>query len=240
MTIVDAIAAFALGVCIGGMAIAAVNLGLWIAAGGTRKRRKRAESPDLSDVIRDIDKIGSQFESMSGTIISLRMVVSERDKEIEELRAAIREGHDCPDMQALKLCPRAKYGRTQMTKTEGKELIKTIQAWIDGKPMQSRSWHSNAWEDDVYGFNGWTFGTIRVKPEPVARPWTFEECPVGITVKLKNNVDSPIMLLTCKTINGTVFLAGKTEAISMATLFHYYVTEANKPCGVLLDDDDKF
>ena len=54
-----------------------------------------------------------------------------------------------------------------MTKNETKTMIEVMQAYVDGKTIQVYDEEESTWIDSIGPAWNWTFGSYRVKPEPL-------------------------------------------------------------------------
>ena len=124
-----------------------------------------------------------------------------------------------------------------MTKVETIELIRIMQAYVDGKTIECRYKRSvDVWSSCD---PNWVFPTTdyRVKPEPQYRPWTEPEVPVGAILRYKNNAQSVRLLIQRSSEKGMV---GPDTNLAYSFIFDHMehsLTGINGPwlpCGVLI------
>jgi hypothetical protein len=64
-----------------------------------------------------------------------------------------------------------------MTKEQTKEAIRIMQAFVDGKDVQSM--YEGKWSLVHVPRWNWDDTEYRIKPTPTLRPWTADEVPLG-------------------------------------------------------------
>lgn len=122
-----------------------------------------------------------------------------------------------------------------MTKEQTNEAIKVMEAYVDGKQIQSKTCDKLEWSDCIEPI--WDFDTFiyRVKPEPKLRPYTFAEmCEAvkkhGVMVKSKKIAE------VC-TITGFVeeYIFCNVEVCETYEEFMKSSVwfDDNSPCGIL-------
>ena len=67
---------------------------------------------------------------------------------------------------------------------ETKEAIRVMQAYVDGKELQSM--YAGNWQTVTNPRWGWSDTEYRIKPTPVLRPWTADEVPLGGQIRSKS------------------------------------------------------
>ena len=76
-----------------------------------------------------------------------------------------------------------------------KEAIRVMQAFVDGKEVQSM--YEGNWSLVHVPRWNWDDTQYRIKPTPVLRPWTADEVPLGAILRYKGNNQSIRMLIVC-------------------------------------------
>jgi len=76
-----------------------------------------------------------------------------------------------------------------MTLEQTKEAIRVMQAYVDGKEVESKHITSHNWVLDKTPRWNWDNFDYRIKPTPVLRPWTADEVPVGGQIRSKQSRD---------------------------------------------------
>jgi hypothetical protein len=76
-----------------------------------------------------------------------------------------------------------------------KEAIRIMQAFVDGKEVQSM--YDGKWASVTVPRWNWDDTQYRIKPTPVLRPWTADEVPLGAWLRYKGNNQSIRMLIVC-------------------------------------------
>jgi hypothetical protein len=83
-----------------------------------------------------------------------------------------------------------------------KEAIKVMQAYVNGKTIESYSTLYLEWR--VAPSPSWNFAEkrFRIKPTDTLRPWTADEVPLGAWIRYKENNQSIRMMIVCNRENG--------------------------------------
>jgi hypothetical protein len=118
-----------------------------------------------------------------------------------------------------------------MTQTEKvAEQIKVMQAYLNGKQIEAKSYYSVLdWEVVMCPTWNWYAQDYRVKPEkPLYRPWNLGEIPVGCTICFKQNPSSKV-LISANT-GGRVWCCGKAN--SAEGVLRNYTMPDGSPCGI--------
>ena len=66
-----------------------------------------------------------------------------------------------------------------MTREQTIESIRIMQAYVDGKEVESKLIGTYDWVLDKNPSWNWFNYDFRIKPTPVLRPWTADEVPLG-------------------------------------------------------------
>jgi hypothetical protein len=74
-----------------------------------------------------------------------------------------------------------------MNKEQTIEAIRVMQAFVDGKEIESLC-NEVIWERVVNPIWSWNTTWYRIKPTPVLRPWTADEVPLGAWMRKKQDV----------------------------------------------------
>jgi hypothetical protein len=111
-----------------------------------------------------------------------------------------------------------------MNKEQTKEAIKVMQAFVDGKEVESM--YDGKWASRTNPSWNWTNCFYRIKPTPVLRPWTSDEVPLGAQMRKKQDVSR----------RGVVIDTG--DEFCRQAWFEYsdHSTDGGKtwhPCGVM-------
>ena len=70
-----------------------------------------------------------------------------------------------------------------MTREQTIEAIRVMQAFVDGKEVQSM--YAGNWQTVTVPRWDWPNYNYRIKPTPVLRPWTADEVPLGAWMRFK-------------------------------------------------------
>ena len=84
---------------------------------------------------------------------------------------------------------------------ETKECIRVMQAYVDGKEVETFS-PCKKWERLTAPRWGWDDNQYRIKPTVTLRPWTADEVPIGAILRYKGNNQSIRMLIVCNQQTG--------------------------------------
>lgn len=79
-----------------------------------------------------------------------------------------------------------------MTREQTIEAIKVMQAYVDGKELQSM--YGGIWSSVTVPRWDWPNYNYRIKPTPVLRPWTADEVPLGAWMRFKRNPQDRVLL----------------------------------------------
>ena len=83
-----------------------------------------------------------------------------------------------------------------MTKENAGEFLPLLKAYSEGKTIQYEINRNGVFIDaDTLTFNDLP-SRYRIKPEPKLRAWTASEVPLGAWVRLKNNHNSSVAILS--------------------------------------------
>jgi hypothetical protein len=105
-----------------------------------------------------------------------------------------------------------------------KEAIRVMQAFVDGKEVQSM--YDGKWASVTVPRWNWDDTQYRIKPTPVLRPWTADEVPIGGQIRSKHSRD--YRFLIDRTANAEVredWLKGYEHSTDGGKTWH--------PCGVM-------
>jgi len=72
-----------------------------------------------------------------------------------------------------------------MTREQTKEAIRVMQAYVDGKEIESVSRMGIVWMRAPEPCWDWLNCDYQIKPTPVLRPWTEDEVPLGAWMRFK-------------------------------------------------------
>ena len=75
-----------------------------------------------------------------------------------------------------------------MKQHEAKQFLPIIQAWADGKAIQSRETDADSWSDVITGEINTFYAAkhFRIKPTPKLRAWTISEVPLGAKFRCRD------------------------------------------------------
>jgi len=73
-----------------------------------------------------------------------------------------------------------------MTREQTKEAIRVMQAFVDGKEVQSVSRTGTFWTSNKSPSWNWADEDFQIKPTKTLRPWTADEVPLGAQVRSKS------------------------------------------------------
>lgn len=126
-----------------------------------------------------------------------------------------------------------------MNRSELKKRLPILQAYADGKDVELFSAMSSSWivvGNDCARFL-LTDATIRIKPVPVWRPWTFDECPVVFVIISKDHPQLGFLIVE-KCDDGVIINGRETNTvITTQELFDYYdqvlADNTRITCGIL-------
>jgi hypothetical protein len=109
---------------------------------------------------------------------------------------------------------------------ETKEAIRVMQAYVDGKEVQTM--YDEKWQTTNINSWNWFDCNYRIKPTPVLRPWTADEVPLGAWIRYKRALhDRSILAWTSKQADRDMWLDEREHS-----------TDGGKtwlPCGVVED-----
>jgi len=120
-----------------------------------------------------------------------------------------------------------------MTREQTKEAIRVMQAYVDGKEVESKHITSHNWVLDKTPRWNWDNFDYRIKPTPVLRPWTADEVPLGAWIKSKHDHWKSLILEVDKL--GKICVYGGTIFREAALENHEHSLDGGKtwkPCGV--------
>lgn len=132
-----------------------------------------------------------------------------------------------------------------MTREEAKELLPIIQAFVEGKDVQFRTYNSDEWSDVINPlFNGLKAIEYRIKPEPTYRPFkNKEECwnemlkhqPFSYLVDGNGNITQVNGLLTNASKEIFISLSCTIGILDSKYLFTKYKFVDGTPFGIKED-----
>jgi hypothetical protein len=111
-----------------------------------------------------------------------------------------------------------------MTKEQTKEAIRVMQAFVDGKEVQTV--YNGIWSLAPAPRWGWDDTEYRIKPTPTFRPWTADEVPLG--AQMRDKFDPKFRWLTLNVGNDDVrreFFLRNEHSTDGGKTWH--------PCGVM-------
>ena len=74
--------------------------------------------------------------------------------------------------------------REEMNREQTIEAIRVMQAYVDGKDVESM--YDGKWAIIYVPRWNWDDAYYRIKPTPVLRPWTADEVPLGAWMRSKS------------------------------------------------------
>ena len=83
-----------------------------------------------------------------------------------------------------------------MTREQTKEAIRVMQAFVDGKEVQSVSRTGVFWTSNNSPSWNWADEDFQIKPTKTLRPWTADEVPLGAWMREKQGNDRGMFLMT--------------------------------------------
>ena len=111
-----------------------------------------------------------------------------------------------------------------MTRDETIEAIRVMQAFVDGKDVQSM--YEGKWSLVHVPRWNWDDTQYRIKPTPTFRPWTADEVPLGAWIRYKRALhDRSILAWTSNQADRDMWLDEREHS-----------TDGGKtwlPCGVV-------
>jgi hypothetical protein len=105
-----------------------------------------------------------------------------------------------------------------------KEAIKVMQAFVDGKEVQSM--YDGKWASVTVPRWNWDDTQYRIKPTPVLRPWTADEVPLGAWMRDVSKQDYRWLIHT----------SGNADTRKDWLVGYEHSTDSGKtwlPCGVV-------
>ena len=112
-----------------------------------------------------------------------------------------------------------------MTIAQTIEASRIMDAFINGKEVESKSIVNNYWVLDKYPSWNWLNYDYRIKPTTVLRPWTADEVPLGAWIRYKRALhDRSILAWTSNQADRDMWLNEREHS-----------TDGGKnwlPCGV--------
>ncbi len=130
-----------------------------------------------------------------------------------------------------------------MTREEAQELLPVIQAFAEGKAIQSRAFKDGYWYDvDSTNDIDWDAHEYRVKPEPEYRPFgNADECwqemqkhqPLGWVVKKSH---STIVCHLTSLSDSTVYLSHLHGVWSYGEMFPAFSFADGTPFGIKMEE----
>ena len=110
-----------------------------------------------------------------------------------------------------------------MNKEQTIEAIKVMQAFVDGKEVQSM--YDGKWASVTVPRWSWDDTQYRIKPTPVLRPWTADEVPLGSIMRTKG-LEGRCIIIDTETSDDRSYWLNARE----------HSTDGGKtwlPCGVM-------
>ena len=104
-----------------------------------------------------------------------------------------------------------------------KEAIKVMQAFVDGKDVQSM--YEGKWSLVHVPRWNWDDTQYRIKPTPVLRPWTADEVPLGSIMRTKGLEGRCIIIDTETSDDRSYWLNAREHSTDGGKTWH--------PCGVM-------
>jgi hypothetical protein len=81
-----------------------------------------------------------------------------------------------------------------------KEAIKVMQAFVDGKEVQSM--YDGKWASVTVPRWSWDDTQYRIKPTPTIRPWTADEVPLGAWMRIKSDREYRFLISNTESFSG--------------------------------------
>jgi len=106
---------------------------------------------------------------------------------------------------------------------ETKEAIRIMQAFVDGKEVQSM--YDGKWASVTVPRWSWDDTQYRIKPTPVLRPWTADEVPLGSIMRTKGLEGRCIIIDTETSDDRSYWLHAREHSTDGGKTWH--------PCGVM-------
>jgi hypothetical protein len=104
-----------------------------------------------------------------------------------------------------------------------KEAIRIMQAFVDGKDVQSM--YEGKWSLVHVPRWNWDDTQYRIKPTPVLRPWTADEVPLGSIMRTKGLEGRCIIIDTETSDDRSYWLNAREHSTDGGKTWH--------PCGVM-------
>jgi hypothetical protein len=107
---------------------------------------------------------------------------------------------------------------------ETKEAIRVMQAYVDGKEVQTM--YGGVWCPINMPRWNWDNTEYRIKPTATLRPWTADEVPLGAQMRSKHNPQDRMLIYWVNSQSDRELWLGKNE----------HSTDGGKtwlPCGVV-------
>jgi len=79
-----------------------------------------------------------------------------------------------------------------MTREQTIEAIRVMQAFVDGKEVQTM--YDEKWQTTNINSWNWFDCNYRIKPTATLRPWTADEVPLGAWMRFKRNPQDRVLL----------------------------------------------
>jgi len=111
-----------------------------------------------------------------------------------------------------------------MTREQTIEAIRIMQAFVDGKEVESL--YGGKWALACIPRWDWDDTDYRIKPTPVLRPWTADEVPLGAWIRYKRALhDRSILAWTSNQADRDMWLDEREHSTDGGVTW--------KPCGVV-------
>jgi hypothetical protein len=104
-----------------------------------------------------------------------------------------------------------------------KEAIRIMQAFVDGKEVQSM--YDGKWASVTVPRWNWDDTQYRIKPTPVLRPWTADEVPLGSIMRTKGLEGRCVIIDTETSDDRSYWLNAREHSTDGGKTWH--------PCGVM-------
>ena len=111
-----------------------------------------------------------------------------------------------------------------MNREQTKEAIRIMQAYVDGKEVESL--YGGKWALACIPRWDWDDTDYRIKPTATLRPWTADEVPLGAWMRSKHNPQDRMLIYWVNSQSDRELWLGKNE----------HSTDSGKtwlPCGVV-------
>lgn len=124
-----------------------------------------------------------------------------------------------------------------MTLEQTKEAIRVMQAFVDGKEVQSVSRTGTFWTSNKSPSWNWADEDFQIKPTKTLRPWTWDEVPIGAWIRSKKH--SWKSLIIAVRPDGTFEISDRRISPESALDENEHSLDGGKtwlPCGVVEEE----